>query len=895
MTQPSPTDKLTDALIKLLFAGSGGYALYSLYTDDLPKAAILGLVSAMAALMTSFGQGLMGQLTSSMKTRGEKVGQFVDQTLENTVDITWARISQSHKQYLEALKAQCYAVEIEGFQDLPALALEEVFVPLRIESDQNQLGFGDGPKEIWDFLPQRYQTPGQFPHRRLVILAAPGYGKTTLMRHLTLIFVSRPPADKPEFMPILLRFREIYSLMHGVEAAETPTMLSLPGLITRHIANQPEFKASPPSRNWLTDQLDQGRCLVMLDGLDEVPKTDRQAVRQWVDQQMKRYDKTQFILTSRPHGFELQPDDPSYPIQVDLKLKVLDFNTPQKQTFVEKWYRTVFWRMKWEPLLQRSQQSTNAAPLTEENARQRSHQEADEAAGDLIRQIVNSPSLNDLARNPLLVTMIASTHRSQTVLPKRRVELYDKIFDLLLGTRPYVKKTALTLTASENKAVLQVLAWQLVNAEITQFTPQQGAEWIEESLQRCVKNRLFTAYQFLTEMTDIAGLLVEKELGYLEFAHQTFQEYLAARYLREQTDVEDLLKAKLTNDRWEEVARFYCALGDATEIIEALLLHDDQYTLFLASKCADEGRGVEPDTFDKLQTALVNLSFQGKPTFNREVAEAQLLQRFQNLLRFSENAEITINPINWNIYFLFLNAQHDGLFHSSASTGQIRMIHSIADEDFLEEDIRWEDARWFCAWLSSLSILKMEGKVFNYRLPTKEEIEQMPALDLRERQPWTADASQPGNALLVVREELPDRYGELVNYLANGLWREADKETYQVMRQVMGGKFTSQGLREFPCEDLRIIDQLWVKFSGGKFGFSIQKQIYADCGAKLDGSPPSEKVWYDFCDRVGWRMNDSYREYDQLIADPEKSPTGEFPFEEKDWIALFSRIQTCKL
>ncbi|CCQ59603.1 GUN4 domain-containing protein, partial [Crocosphaera watsonii] len=32
----------------------------------------------------------------------------------------------------------------------------------------------------------------------------------------------------------------------------------------------------------------------------------------------------------------------------------------------------------------------------------------------------------------------------------------------------------------------------------------------------------------------------------------------------------------------------------------------------------------------------------------------------------------------------------------------------------------------------------------------------------------------------------------------------------------------------FPCEDLRIIDQLWVKYSNGQFGFSVQKQIYMD-------------------------------------------------------------------
>jgi len=90
---PSLPDKLTDALIKLVWTGSGGYALYSVYTEDLPKAAISALVYFGAALMTSFGQGLMGQLTGSMKSRGENAGKSVNKAVDTAAEITWARLS----------------------------------------------------------------------------------------------------------------------------------------------------------------------------------------------------------------------------------------------------------------------------------------------------------------------------------------------------------------------------------------------------------------------------------------------------------------------------------------------------------------------------------------------------------------------------------------------------------------------------------------------------------------------------------------------------------------------------------------------------------------------------------------------------------------------------------
>jgi hypothetical protein len=57
----------------------------------------------------------------------------------------------------------------------------------------------------------------------------------------------------------------------------------------------------------------------------------------------------------------------------------------------------------------------------------------------------------------------------------------------------------------------------------------------------------------------------------------------------------------------------------------------------------------------------------------------------------------------------------------------------------------------------------------------------------------------------------------------------------------------------------------------------VQKQIYVDCGAKLDGKYPGDKIWNEFSDRVGWRKGGNYLNYSDLTANPSLSPTGEFP------------------
>ncbi|MCC5623238.1 GUN4 domain-containing protein [Nostoc sp. CHAB 5715] len=96
-------------------------------------------------------------------------------------------------------------------------------------------------------------------------------------------------------------------------------------------------------------------------------------------------------------------------------------------------------------------------------------------------------------------------------------------------------------------------------------------------------------------------------------------------------------------------------------------------------------------------------------------------------------------------------------------------------------------------------------------------------------------------------------YTKLRNLLAEGNWKGADSETFKVMNKALNGTWSSKKLLNFPCTDLRTIDKLWVKYSDGHFGFSVQKEIYLSVGGKADGKY-YEKAWEKFGDRVGWRV-----------------------------------------
>ncbi|AFY83467.1 serine/threonine-protein kinase [Oscillatoria acuminata] len=125
------------------------------------------------------------------------------------------------------------------------------------------------------------------------------------------------------------------------------------------------------------------------------------------------------------------------------------------------------------------------------------------------------------------------------------------------------------------------------------------------------------------------------------------------------------------------------------------------------------------------------------------------------------------------------------------------------------------------------------------------------------------------------RTRVSPHYEKLQQFLAAGKWREADEETARVMLLVAGreeeGWLDENSINQFPCEDLRRIDGLWVQYSNGRFGFSVQKRIWQECGGKVDYETKCR-----LGDRVGWRRRDKWLEYHELTFST-MTPPGHLP------------------
>ncbi len=122
-------------------------------------------------------------------------------------------------------------------------------------------------------------------------------------------------------------------------------------------------------------------------------------------------------------------------------------------------------------------------------------------------------------------------------------------------------------------------------------------------------------------------------------------------------------------------------------------------------------------------------------------------------------------------------------------------------------------------------------------------------------------------------------YRPMQALLMCGQWSDADTETFKIIRKVthqceFQGWMAADTLKSVPCIDLWTIEQLWIQSSKGRFGFSVQHQIWKEVGSITSHDSAD---WEEFGDRVGWRIDGKWTNLMSLKKDLLIAPKGQFP------------------
>jgi len=416
---------------------------------------------------------------------------------------------EARKRFLAYLSEDHRYLQMRGFgADLRVpLELEPIYIALRaVPSHAEMARCGPDDDTETPRIEELEIGPAlDFAHQHgytgLIVLGEPGSGKTTLLKFITLCLAQQTPAAKsgiaPNRFPLYLPLRAVtdfkVSLEDALRTVYHEIQSKLPGdFFARVLADE------------------QTRCLIMLDGLDEVATAERRTeALEWIERQRKLYPGQQLLVTSRFAGYRGATRLP----ENYLELHIREFRDEDVRTFVRRWYRQVETRQRGDTDQWRGW--------------------ARGQGDDLIQQLFSAENLLGLARNPLLLQLLCLLHRTHGAMPQRRAELYEECIKVLLQKWDEAKGLEVFLSATEARQVLRPLALWLHQEEGRTYADEEDVRRVlRPHLARVKRETQGQAEEqlerVLTSVRDRSGLFVGFDVARYGFQHLSFQEFLAA-------------------------------------------------------------------------------------------------------------------------------------------------------------------------------------------------------------------------------------------------------------------------------------------------------------------------------------------------------------------------------
>ena len=116
-------------------------------------------------------------------------------------------------------------------------------------------------------------------------------------------------------------------------------------------------------------------------------------------------------------------------------------------------------------------------------------------------------------------------------------------------------------------------------------------------------------------------------------------------------------------------------------------------------------------------------------------------------------------------------------------------------------------------------------------------------------------------------------YAPLQRALARQEFKEADRITSEILRQLAGPAAVKRGyvyyseVAVFAAVDLESLDRLWVVYSQGRFGFSVQLRLLSSLAGRWD------QLW----PRLGWKQGGLWTRYPGSFTWSLQAPEGHLP------------------
>ena len=388
------------------------------------------------------------------------------------------------------------------------------------ESKQRRFNFRDDGKKDGLLLANQEQY--------LMVLGDPGIGKSTFLRKVGLeALKGNKDSYQHSLTPVLLELKNFKENEINIQA-----------LI------EEEFKICgfPNVEKNISNKLEKGELLILLDGLDEVPTANVYNVIEKIQDFVDRHHKNRFILSCRTAA--------RTHLQRFTDIEIVEFDDQQIQSFIEHWFSS--------ELDRKNETAKNCWELLQKE---------------------EYKSAKELAHTPLLLTFLCLVYDENQSFPTNRSRLYQDALRILLEKWSAEKRLPNrglvyeNLSIEQEEILLSEVAYQNFVADKLFLEKREIVKQIKDHLKQNLNAPQHLDGEKVLKTIEIEqGILVERARDIYSFSHLTLQEYLTAQYIYDNDLIEETVKNYVTETRWQEVFLLVAGLmrGKADKLLLAM-------------------------------------------------------------------------------------------------------------------------------------------------------------------------------------------------------------------------------------------------------------------------------------------------------------------------------------